>query len=126
MICPIQIDLLAVVRDRIPLLSRVPSLRDEISVLVVTTEEAVEMVENLDGLLVPSDGAGRSFLELLVLPHERGIAQFRLDIAVRVEGVWAEVRVDLLDCVVEFVEGSRIALVLLFGEFFFDVAWEVG
>ena len=51
---PVEVDFLAVVGDDVRVLPGLPSLRDEVAVLVVAAEEGVEVVVD-----VPADVAGR-------------------------------------------------------------------
>ena len=56
---PVEIDLLAVVGDGVPLIAAVAALRDEVAVLVVAAEKGVEVVVDvgLDGLTATDSAA---------------------------------------------------------------------
>ena len=51
-VCPVEIDFLPVIGNRVPLIARVSSPRDEVTFLEIPTEEGEQVIENvgLDGL----------------------------------------------------------------------------
>ena len=86
---PVQVDLLAVVGDGVPLAAPVAPLGDKVSVLVVPAEESVQVVIDvgLDGAVAaPSRGDGRA------LGFQVGLANVAVresdKVAVGVDGVF--------------------------------------
>ena len=61
-VSPVKIDLLSVVGNRVPLIAGVSSPRDEVAVLVVSAEEGVQVIVDVDLDGLPATSRLRSFL----------------------------------------------------------------
>ena len=87
---PVEVDLLAVVRDGVLLPSGVATLGEEVAVVVVAGEEGVDVVEDLGLQVFEVYGVARAGAELCVLLAERRLPKSLAQLPLRVYGVPAE------------------------------------
>ena len=105
---PVQVHLLAVVGDGVPLIPAVPPPGDEVPVLVVPAEERVQVVVGIgfDSLPAPAGLCRRLGLQVVLAARSAGVPV--IQVAVRVDRVSAEVLDDYLSRSLQVGHGLRL------------------